>query len=175
VYSIGRQDPTLVPTISELERTLTECHPKRDKYYGESDPQKFLMSYEAAIALSGGDDTTLTKLFIIPIENAATNWYVRLPPRSIASWAQLKKKFLVNFQGFQVDLSTEENFFSCQQFERETLSDFFRMFLCLKAQAPKVSDEQDITQAIKALRAGQLHSHLVRERPKTLEELYDNF
>jgi hypothetical protein len=30
-------------------------------------------------------------------------------------------------------------------------------------------------QAIKALYAGQLHSHLVRECPKTLEELYDNF
>jgi hypothetical protein len=30
-------------------------------------------------------------------------------------------------------------------------------------------------QAIKALHAGQLHSYLVREHPRTLEELYDNF
>jgi cytidylate kinase len=45
------------------------------------------------------------------------------------------------------------------------------MFLHLKAQAPKVSDEQ----AIKVLCAGQLYSHLVRERLMTLEELYDNF
>jgi hypothetical protein len=56
------------------------------KYYGESDPQKFLMSYEAMIALSEGDDTTLTKSFIIFLENAAANWYARLPSRSIASW-----------------------------------------------------------------------------------------
>jgi hypothetical protein len=55
------------------------------------------------------------------------------------------------------------------------MSDFFRRFLHLKAQAPKVSYEQAITQAIKALRVGQLHSHLVRERLRTLEELYDNF
>jgi hypothetical protein len=39
----------------------------------------------------------------------------------------------------------------------------------------EVSDEQVIMQAIKVLRACQLHSHLVRERLKTLEELYDNF
>jgi hypothetical protein len=26
-----------------------------------------------------------------------------------------------------------------------------------------------------ALRVGQLHNHLVREHPRTLEELYDNF
>jgi hypothetical protein len=63
----------------------------------------------------------------------------------------------------------------CQQYKRETLPDFFHMFLHLKAQALEVSDEQAITQAIKALRAGQLHSHLVREHPRTLEELYDNF
>jgi hypothetical protein len=80
------------------------------KYYGESDPQKFLMSYEAMIALSEGDDTTLTKSFIIFLENAAANWYARLPSRSIASWVQLKEKFIVNFQGFQADLSTEEDF-----------------------------------------------------------------
>jgi hypothetical protein len=91
------------------------------------------MSYEAMIASSGGNDTTLTKSFIISLENATTNWYIRLSSRSIASWAQLKEKFLVNFQGFHVDLSTEEDFFSCQQYERETLPDFFLKFLHLKA------------------------------------------
>jgi hypothetical protein len=38
-----------------------------------------------------------------------------------------------------------------------------------------VSDEQVIAQAIKALRAGPLHSHLVREQPKTVPKLYDQF
>jgi hypothetical protein len=55
------------------------------------------MSYEAAIASFGGDETTLTKSFIISPENATTTWYERLPPRSITSWAQLKEKFLVKF------------------------------------------------------------------------------
>jgi hypothetical protein len=55
------------------------------------------------------------------------------------------------------------------------MSNFYRRFLCLKAQAPEVLDEQVIMQAIKALRASQLHSHLVRVRTKTLEEWYDNF
>jgi hypothetical protein len=55
------------------------------------------------------------------------------------------------------------------------LPDFFHRFLQLKAQASEVFDEQAITQAIKALRVSQLHSHLVRESPKTLEELYEEF
>jgi hypothetical protein len=45
----------------------------------------------------------------------------------------------------------------------------------MKAQAPKVSDDQVITKAIKALHAGPLHSHIVRERPKTVSELYEQF
>jgi hypothetical protein len=81
------------------------------KYYGESDPLKFLMSYEAEIASFGGDKTSLTKSFIISLKNTIANWYARLPLRSITSWAQLKEKFLVNFQGFQADVSTEEKLY----------------------------------------------------------------
>jgi hypothetical protein len=69
------------------------------------------MSYEAAIASFGGNKITLTKSFIISSENTTANWYARLPPRSITSWAQFKEKFLVNFQGLQADVSTEEDFF----------------------------------------------------------------
>jgi hypothetical protein len=91
------------------------------------------------------------------------------------SLAQLKEKFLVNFQGFESDITTEDDFFSYQQYKRKTLLDFFRRFLRLKVQAPEVSYEHAITQAIKALCAGQLHSHLVRERPMTLEALQEEF
>jgi hypothetical protein len=45
----------------------------------------------------------------------------------------------------------------------------------VKAQALEVSNDQIIAQAIKALRTGPLHSHLVREQPKTVSELYEQF
>jgi hypothetical protein len=72
-----------------------------------------------------------------------------------------------------VELDTEEDFLSCAQREKESLPDFYQRFLQLKAQTPEVSDEQVIAQVIKALRVGPLHSHLVRERPNTVSELYD--
>jgi hypothetical protein len=34
-----------------------------------------------------GDQITLAKSFIISLENVVANWYARLPPRSITSWA----------------------------------------------------------------------------------------
>jgi hypothetical protein len=49
------------------------------------------------------------------------------------------------------------------------------MFMQLKAQAPEVSDDQVIAQDIKALCPEPLHNHLVKEQPKTIVELYENF
>jgi hypothetical protein len=45
----------------------------------------------------------------------------------------------------------------------------------MKSQAPEVSDDQVIVQAIKALHVRLLHNHLVRERPKIVLELYEQF
>jgi hypothetical protein len=82
------------------------------------------MCYEATIASAGGVEVTLTKSLIISLEDAAANWFSRLPPKCIYSWQQLKERFLLNFQGFQVELDTKEDFFSCAQREKKTLPNF---------------------------------------------------
>jgi hypothetical protein len=43
------------------------------KYHGDTDPRKFLMCYEVALASSGGDDATLAKSLIISLEGATAN------------------------------------------------------------------------------------------------------
>jgi hypothetical protein len=40
-----------------------------------------------------------------------------------------QRKISSQLPGFQADVSIEEDFFSCQQYERETLPDFFHWFL----------------------------------------------
>jgi hypothetical protein len=133
------------------------------------------MCYEVAIASAGGDEATLTKSLIISLEAAVVNWYSRLPPGCIYSWQQVKEKSPLNFQGLQAELDTEEDFLSCIQQEKETLSNSYQRSLQLKAQALKVLDNQVITHAIKALWVGSLHNHLVGERPKTVPKLYEQF
>jgi hypothetical protein len=91
------------------------------------------MCYEAVIASAGGDEATLIKFLIISLEDAAANWYSRLPPGCIHSWQQLKEKFLLNFQGFQAELDTKEDFLSCAKKEKEMLPNFYGRFLQLKS------------------------------------------
>jgi hypothetical protein len=111
------------------------------------------MCYDAAMASAGGDGATLAKSLVISLECAIANWDSRLPPRCIRSWQQLKEKFLLNFQGFQAELSIEEDFLSCAQYEKETSPNFYQRFMQLKSQALEVSDDQVIAQVIKDLRA----------------------
>jgi hypothetical protein len=99
------------------------------------------MSYKAVKASARGEEAILAKSLIIFLEDVAANWYSRLPPWCIYSWPQLKEKFLLNFQCFQAELDSEEDFLSCTQRDKETLLNFYQRFLQMKAQAPEVSDD----------------------------------
>jgi hypothetical protein len=133
------------------------------------------MSYEAAIATLVGRRSYPRQIPYHLPRRQRSKLVLRLPPGCFYSWQQLKEKFSLNFQGFQAELDTEEDFLSCAQKQKDTLPNFYQRFLQQKAQAPEVSNDQVIAQAIKALRAWPLHNHLVKERPKTVSELYEQF
>jgi hypothetical protein len=46
-------------------------------------PRQFLMRYESAVNLVGGDDVALAKSFIIACEGPVLNWYSLLQPHSV--------------------------------------------------------------------------------------------
>jgi len=62
--------------------------------------------------------------------------------------------------------------FKYPQHDREPLYDYFRRFVQKKAQIPNFSEKDAIEKCIEGLLPGQLASHLIREPPRTLEELY---
>jgi hypothetical protein len=133
------------------------------------------MSYQVAVASSGGDDAMMAKSFIISLEGPALTWYTRLPPLSIDSWRSLRDKFLLNFQGYRPDIDALAKLSLCKQLEKETLREYYRKFLTLKSQLPSVDDQIAIHYAISGLRAGVLYSHYIRDPPKNLQELYQLF
>jgi hypothetical protein len=68
--------------------------------------------------------------------------------------ATAQRKFPAQFLGLQAELDTKEDFLSCAQREKETLPNFYRRFLQLKAHTLKVSNDQVIAPAIKASHTG---------------------
>jgi hypothetical protein len=96
IYEIHQQDPPQYGT-TDLKSPLTDNlqlvpwppqyrSTSPPKYHGDTDPLKFPMCYEAAIASAGGDNTTLAKSLIISLEGTIGNCYSRLQPRCIYSW-----------------------------------------------------------------------------------------
>ena len=67
------------------------------KFSGKTDPRQFLMSFEAAVALVGGNETVLPKSFVIVAKGDALAWYSMLRLGSIYSWKNLRDKILSNF------------------------------------------------------------------------------
>ena len=59
------------------------------KFNGKADPRQFLMSFEAAVASAGGNETVMAKSFVIAAEGDALAWYSMLRPGSIYSWENL--------------------------------------------------------------------------------------
>jgi hypothetical protein len=145
------------------------------KYNDNTDPAQYIMSYQVAVASSGGDDATMAKSFIIALEGPALTWYTRLPPLSIDSWRSLRDKFLLNLQGYRPDTDALAKLSLCKQQEKETLREYYRKFLTLKSQLPSVDDQIPIHYTIRGLRAGVLYSHCIRDPPKNLQELYQLF
>jgi hypothetical protein len=91
------------------------------------------MSYQVAIASSGGNDATMAKSFIIALEGPTLTWYTRLPPLSIESWKALRDKFLLNFQGYGRDTDALAELSLYRQQEKETLWEYYKKVLLPKS------------------------------------------
>ena len=114
----------------------------------------------------------MEKSFIMACEGPVANWYSHQPSGSITSRPQLKARLRQDFQGFGgLDPNTIENF-QCLQGDKEPLYDYFRRFVQKKALIPNFLEKDAIAKCIAGLLPGQLASHLSREPPRTLSDLY---
>ena len=64
--------------------------------------------------------------------------------------------------------------FQCKN-QGESLKDYFQKFIQIKAKAPNVPEHVAIEATIKGLCIGPFIAHLAREKPRTIEDLYNEF
>jgi hypothetical protein len=99
------------------------------KHNGFGNSRQFLMRYESAVNLAGGDDVVLAKSFIIAYEGPVLNWYFLLQPHSVCSWVNFKTKFIQAFQIFHETTAQSSYLYNCKQKDREPLWNFVRRFM----------------------------------------------
>jgi hypothetical protein len=112
------------PLAAELQATpwLSSYKPPQlPMYDGHSDPNQFLMSYEATISSYGGNTAVMAKSFVMAVKSVAQTWYSSLRPGTIMSWQKLKDMLVTSFQGFQTKPVTAQALFQCTQDQEEYL------------------------------------------------------
>ena len=131
------------------------------------------MSYEAAVAAAGGDESTMAKSFVIILRDIAQTWYSNLRPGTVDSWATLRDKLCTNFKGITPAPLNPIELFNCKQEEREPLQDYWRRFIQIRARTPGISDEAVILAAVSGLRPGPCSSKFARKPANSIEELHE--
>jgi hypothetical protein len=130
------------------------------------------MRYESTVNSGGGDDVALAKSFIIACEGPVLNWYSLLQPHSVCSWVDLKTKFIQAFQIFHETTAQSLDLYNCKQKDREPLQNFVRRLMQQRSQIPEAHDKTTIHALIKGLTPGPTASHLIRNKPKSIDELF---
>jgi hypothetical protein len=55
------------------------------QFDGESDPEEFLLKYEATIEASGRGTACKAKALVLALKGLAQRWYANIPPGTILS------------------------------------------------------------------------------------------
>jgi hypothetical protein len=144
------------------------------KYNSFGNSRQFLMRYESAVNLAGGDDVALAKSFIIACEGPVLNWYSLLQPHSVCSRVDLKKKFMQAFQIFHETTAESSDLYNYKRKDREPLWNFVRRFMQQRSQIPKADDKTMIQAPSKGLTPEPTATHLTRKNPKQLMNFFMN-
>ena len=57
------------------------------QFDGESDPNEFLLKYEATIEAAGGGSACMEKALVLVLRGLAQCWYTNIPSETILSWS----------------------------------------------------------------------------------------
>ncbi|KAL4276738.1 hypothetical protein AHAS_Ahas20G0237200 [Arachis hypogaea] len=80
--------------------------PDMTLYDGTTDPNHHLSNFRSRMYLTDASDAVRCKAFPTTLTNTAIRWFDNLPPKSISSFDDLAKKFLVRFSIQKIRLST---------------------------------------------------------------------
>ena len=72
---------------------------KVPNYTADLEPASWIESYELAMDMLDVSDAVCAKYLNMMLEGPARTWLKNLPPNSINTWAELKERFIKNFQG----------------------------------------------------------------------------
>ena len=142
------------------------------QFDGESDPEEFLLKYEATIEAARGGTACKVKALVLALRGLAQRWYANIPPGSISSWVQLRSQLRSSFRAVKPDEVTSCDFHNLKQGSM-TLQEYLQSLIKLRARGPDVTDQSIIDSVVNGISLGPCGEYLTRRRPKTVTKLFE--
>ncbi|XP_057747235.1 uncharacterized protein LOC130966447 [Arachis stenosperma] len=140
---------------------------------GTSDPSHHLSNFRSKMHLTDASDAIRCKAFLITLTKTAIKWFDSLPPRSIASFDDLAKKFLSRFTIQKDKAKHAPSLLGIKQGDRRSLRNYMERFNkeCLDIQ--NLPTEAAIMGLINGLREGPFSHSISKKHSTFLNEVQE--
>ncbi|GKU92218.1 hypothetical protein SLEP1_g5977 [Rubroshorea leprosula] len=144
--------------------------PKFQKFNGKGNPRQHVAHFVETCNNASTYGDLMVKQFVRSLEDAAFEWYIDLPARSVDSWNQLEREFLTRFYSTKGTVSLPE-LANTKQKKDESVTGFIERWrnLILNCRE-KISEISSIDMCVQGMHWGLLYN-LQANMPHTFEEL----
>ncbi|XP_015956200.1 uncharacterized protein LOC107480559 [Arachis duranensis] len=147
--------------------------PNMDLYDGTTDPKHHLSNFKSRMYLADAFDATRCKAFPTTLTKAAMKWFDSLPPRSVTSFDDLSRKFLMQFSIQKDKVKHAPSLLWVKQEVGEPLRDYMERFnkACLEIQ--DLPTEAIIMGLVNGLREGPFSQSISKRHPTSLSDVQE--
>ena len=125
---VKKTDSPFTMAVLECPVPFKFCLPQLEPFDGLKDPLDHLNTFKTTLGLQQPLDEILCCSFLTTLEEAAKEWFIKLPILSIDNFEQLGNSFLCHFVGGQCPKRPVDHLLSIRQGEKETLGSYVTRF-----------------------------------------------
>ncbi|XP_014524451.1 uncharacterized protein LOC106780663 [Vigna radiata var. radiata] len=145
--------------------------PIMERYGGSTDPIKHLRSFIDAMAVYSSDETVWCRVFSLSLKGEALDWFHSLAPRTIDSFATLRRLFNQQYISNKTPGMTYTALMRIRQGREETLKGFMERFNRTARQVRNVDQRLIVSALTTALRPRPFVDYLYAEEPQSMADL----
>ncbi|XP_057734546.1 uncharacterized protein LOC130949985 [Arachis stenosperma] len=147
--------------------------PDMNLYDGTTDPKHHLSNFKSRMYLADASDATRCKAFPTTLSKAVMKWFDSLPPRSVTSFEDLSRKFLMRFSIQKDKVKHAPSLLGVKQEVREPLRDYMERFnkACLEIQ--DLPTEAVIMGLVNGLREGPFSQSISKRHLTSLSDVQE--
>ncbi|XP_057733871.1 uncharacterized protein LOC130949059 [Arachis stenosperma] len=147
--------------------------PDMDLYDGTTDPKHHLSNFKSRMYLADTSDATCCKAFPTTLTKVAMKWFDSLPPRSVTSFDDLLRKFLMRFSIQKDKVKHASNLLVIKQEVEEPLRDYIERFNKAFLEIQDLPTEAVIMGLVNGLREGPFSQSIPKRHPISLSDVQE--